>query len=117
MIVKRKPILLYFHGFNTDLKKDDIYRWLIKYLPEFNDFCNYMIDHYSLKISRIEANNAILKKYENEQENNQLKNFISSWNNIYKDANLYNGKEVEQKSLSSNDKIILFLNDKKKSYK
>ena len=35
MIVKRKPILLYFHGFNTDLKKDDIYRWLIKYLPEF----------------------------------------------------------------------------------
>ena len=35
MIVKRKPILLYFHGFNTDLKKDDIYRRLIKYLPEF----------------------------------------------------------------------------------
>lgn len=35
MIVKRNPILLYFHGFNTDLKKDDIYRWLIKYLSEF----------------------------------------------------------------------------------
>ena len=84
----------------------------IKNLIKINEFCNYMIDHYSLKISRIEANNAILKKYENEQENNQLKDFISSWNNIYKDANLYNGKEVEQKSLSSNDKIIHFLNDK-----
>ena len=35
MTVKRKPILLYFHGFNTDLKKDDIYRWLIRYLSEF----------------------------------------------------------------------------------
>ncbi len=35
MKVLRKPCLLYFHGLLTDLREDNIYRWLIKYLPEF----------------------------------------------------------------------------------
>lgn len=35
MTVLRKPHFLYFHGLLVDLKKDDIYRWLVKYFPEF----------------------------------------------------------------------------------
>ena len=86
----------------------------LKYFYNFNEFCNYMLDHYSYKISRdkaskISLNDLKLKDYTDIQFNN----FCTSWNEIYKDAKEYKGNLVNQKTLNENDKLIYFLNDDK----
>ena len=87
----------------------------MKYLPNFNEFINYMIDNYSFKISRDDAKNRILEKeeiFKKENFSEKFNNFINSWNNIKNDAIKYKCRpEMEIKSLSKKDSLSYFLND------
>ena len=89
---------------------------LLKYLPEFNEFSNLMIDIYSYKISRAEASNMIL---ENEEiyRNNQggfkdsSDNFINNWERIRPYAIKYDDQDLKPISLKSEMSLDYFLND------
>ena len=94
---------------NSNVKK-------LKYLPDFNEFNNYMIDYYSFRVSREEAKDKILKQEElftqQNFENRLFKNFLKSWNKIKKNATKYKDyPEMGVKDLTSEDKLIYFLND------
>ena len=57
-------------------------KFLIKYLPDFNDFCNYMIDYYSYQVTRKYASEKKIKDeelYKDENFKEKLENFISDW--------------------------------------
>ena len=87
----------------------------LKYLPDFNEFTNYMIENYSFRISREEAKRRVLKDEEIYKSNifkEKFKKFISSWNEIKTEAKKYKCRpEMEVKNLDHNDKLIYFLND------
>jgi len=53
---KKYPIISYY------LREDNPEKFLIKYLPKFNNFSNFMIEHYSYKISREDAAKRIIKE-------------------------------------------------------
>ena len=53
---KKYPIITYY------LREDNPEKFLIKYLPNFNNFSNFMIDYYSYKISREDAAKRIIKE-------------------------------------------------------
>ena len=86
----------------------------LKYLPIFNEFTNLMVNYYSFNITREDSktiricDQTILN---NEGFNDILDTFISSFNKIKDKAKEYNKKELEEKTLSSNDKLAYFLND------
>ena len=101
------PLLNQIISNESQLKK-------IKYLNDINEFCNYMIDYYSFKISREKANETSLKDIEfKDFTNEQLTKFCNAWKEIYKYAEDYKGNKINQKELSDNDKLIYFLNDNK----
>ena len=87
----------------------------MKYLPDFNEFTNYMVDNYSFKISRDDAKNRILEKeeiFQNENFFNKFNNFINSWDNIKKEAIKYKCRpEMKIKNLCKEDTLSYFLND------
>jgi len=86
----------------------------IKNLIDINEFCNYMIDSYSFKISRETANETCINdeiKYDFPED--QLDKFLKAWENIYIDIQNFKGDEVYISKLSKNDKLIKFLNDDK----
>ena len=87
----------------------------MKYLLPFNEFVNYMVENYSLKISRDDAKKKILENeeiYQNEEFKKKFYNFIKAWNQIKNDAKKYQcRKEMPIKDLSEKDKLIYFLND------
>ena len=87
----------------------------LSYLPAFIDFTNYMIDNYSLKISREKAKERPLEKEEivNEAEfTKKFENFIKSWNEIKSEAIKYKCRpEMPVKDLTIQDKLISFLMD------
>ena len=86
-------------------------------LEKYNGFCNFMVDNYSFKITRDEANNKKLKeediyKQRTKQKKNIFKDFFESWNKIYNYATKYKTNDLkEPKELKENDNLIYFLND------
>ena len=65
----------------VDIKEKE----LIKYLPVFNKFTNFMIDNYSYKISREEASHILIKDEENYKNNQSgFKDMFNKFKNIWK---------------------------------
>ena len=86
----------------------------LKYLAPFNAFTNYMIEEYSYKISREDANEKTLENEPifREIETNKFKPFIKAWENIYKEATKYRCRNIlTPKQLKKSDKLIYFLID------
>ena len=86
---------------------------LLKYLPKYNKFLNYMINHYSYKISRKEANN---KKLKDEpifkDKENDLNEFIKVWMLIKGYVTQYQCHQMEvQDILNDRMPLINFLVD------
>ena len=84
---------------------------------EFNDFCNFMINNYSYKVSRDEASNKLIKDEEN-YKNNQIgfKDMFNKFKNIWKVmkpyATKYEGKDdMPEIDLDENKSLAHFLND------
>jgi len=90
---------------------------LIKNLPEFNEFENFMIDYYSYKISREEASNRLLKDEEIYKNNPQkflekLNRFKEIWSELKPYATKYGCREeMSPIDLDENKSIAHFLND------
>lgn len=90
---------------------------LIKNLPEFNEFENFMIDYYSYKISREEASNRLLKDeeiYKNNQQKflEKLNRFKEIWSELKPYATKYGCREeMPPIDLDENKSIAHFLND------
>jgi len=86
----------------------------IKNLLYINEFCNYMIDSYSFKISRETANGTCINDEINDDfPEDQLSKFLLAWENIYPDVQNFKKDTENIKKLSTNDKLIKFLNDDK----
>ena len=87
----------------------------LKFLPDFNEFSNLMLEEYSFKISREDASKRSLneeKIYKNENFRKKLKAFLKVWNEVKDDATkLGCREEMSIKSLSDTDKLKFFLND------
>ena len=116
---KRKYPLL-----NAYLIQENKEKELIKYLPEFNEFVNFMIDNYSYKISREEASKILLKDeeiYKNNQKGfrdlfNKFRDKI--WCNLEPYAIKYNkNEEMPPIDLDENKSLDYFLNDDGEMYK
>ena len=74
----------------------------LKYLPDINNFCNYLINKFSHKISRKEANNKEISHNDFGINQNLFEKFLNSWNKL-------NDKKI---SLSKDSPLINFLIDK-----
>ena len=89
----------------------------LQYLPNFNEFSNYMIDYYSFKISREDAKTRVLNSEPIFRENGfdrKFDNFKKSWKSIKKKATKYKfHHEMEEKTFENNEKLIYFLTDDK----
>ena len=102
---------------NYALIEENKFKNLIKFLPDFNKFINFMIDNYSYKISREEASNMKLKDQEIYQNNqhgfkNMFQKFIKIWDKIKEYAIKYkNYPDMEIISLDENKTLDYFLND------
>ena len=102
---------------NYSLIEENKFKNLIKYLPDFNKFINFMIDNYSYKISRKEASKMILKEQEIYQNNqggfkNMFKKFIKIWDKIKEYAIKYKcHPDMEVISLDENKTLDFYLND------
>ena len=102
------PLLFQYLKDNPDIYK-------MKYLPAYNVFVNYMVDYYSFRISRDDAKNRSLNNepiYTEKSFSNKLNNFTKAWNAIKSEAVKYKCRPImKKKDLSSNDKLVYFLND------
>ena len=102
------PLLRQYLLDNPDTKK-------IKYLPNFNEFTNYMVEKYSFKISREEAKKKILKYESIVKEKGfdvKFNNFIKAWDEIKSEAIKYKCRpEMAPKTLKQGDQLSYFLND------
>ena len=87
----------------------------LKFLPDFNEFSNLMLEEYSFKISREDASKRSLNEeniYKNENFRKKLQTFLKVWNEVKNDAiKLGCREEMNVKSLSDTDKLKFFLND------
>ena len=112
---QKKESLIKYPLLTQLLYEPEIYK--MKYLQNFNEFTNYMIDHYSYKISRKEAKKKILEKeniYKDLEFKNKYLNFLKAWDEIKNDVRKYKyHPNMPIKSLKSSDKLIYFLNDNK----
>ena len=111
---------------NKIINEDDIYRKeiyykeskenLLKYLPEFNEFSNLMIDMYSYTISRKEASQMILGNEDIYKTNHggfkdSSDNFIKIWEKIKTYATKFDEEILNPISLKSDLSLDYFLND------
>ena len=105
---EKYPLLNQLIAGNPSVKK-------LKNLPAFNDFTNYMVEHYSFKISREDAKTKKLSNMEIIKEpefNHKFKNFLKSWEEIKSEAKKYKCRpQMPVKNLSIDDILICFLND------
>ena len=98
------------------IKEENPEKFLIKYLPEFNEFCNFMIDYYSYKISREDAAKRDLKDedlFKNDPKfKDKLKKFVNIWDKIKQYAIKFACRdEMPVINLNENQKVACFLND------
>ena len=98
------------------LKEENPEKFLIKYLPEFNEFCNFMIDYYSYKISRDEAERRKIKDeeiYRNDEKFQQkFKSFTKKWKKLKPYSIKYGCRdEMPPIDLNDNQPVAYFLND------
>ena len=109
---KIKYPLLY--EYIKEQNKDSNVRKLF-YLYYYNEFCNYMIDYYSYKISREEAKNSTLENeliFKDKSFSIKFNNFCACWKAIGKEAVIYQKIKLEEKKeYTKSDKLIYFLND------
>ena len=109
---EKKYPLLYYSLIDKNNNKE-----LIRYLPEFNDFINFMIDKYSYKISRDEASKMILKEqdiYKNNQQGfkKKFEKFIEIWDKIKNFAVKYKcNPDMLPENLDEDKTLDYFLND------
>ena len=107
----KNPLLASY--INQDIDKINI----LKYLPDFNEFVNFMIDNYSYKISRKEASKKILKDeeiYKNNVDNfrDKFNKFKKIWKIIKPHAIKYGCREeMPPIDLDENQTLAYFLND------
>ena len=73
---KKYPIMTIYLLFHNKERE------LIKYLPEFNEFTNFMINYYSYKISREEASQKLIK--DEEIYKNNIRGFKDMFNKFKK---------------------------------
>ena len=105
------PLIYYFISNYQKLK-------MLKYLPAFNEFTNYMTDYYSFKVSREEAKNRTLENEEivkDKEFNIKFKNFVDAWEHIKSYAVKYRCRENMniKNEFTVKDKLSYFLNDDK----
>ena len=109
---ERKYPLLTSYLINENPQKD-----LIKYLPEFNDFVNYMIDNYSYKISREEASKKKIKDEEIYKSKDKVfKDMFNKFKKIWQHLKPYATKfgcrdEMDEINLDEELPLANFLND------
>ena len=109
---ERKYPLLTSYLIKENKEKD-----LIKYLPEFNEFINFMIDNYSYKISREEASKKLLKEEEIYKNNvrgfkDMFNKFKEIWPHLKKYAVKFGCKDdMPPIDLDENKSLAHFLND------
>ena len=90
---------------------------LIKFLPDFNEFVNLMIDTYSYKISREDASKKILKEeeiYKNNQQKflKKFDKFKKIWVHLKPFSIKYGCRdEMPPVDLDENKSLAYFLND------
>ena len=97
---------------------------VMKYLERYNEFCDLMIDNYSFKITREEAQKQKLKsqkiyktlteednKNKKNKQNNIFSDFFEIWKNIKDKAIEYQSNKLPIKELNDNDYLAYFLND------
>ena len=102
------PLLSQFLFYEPNVK-------YLKFLPDINEFSNFMINKYSNKITREYAKENILKSKEISDDNEHFKKFINAMNKMKK----YNVNYKDWKNMKweidnlkdNNNKIIYFLND------
>ena len=104
---------LLFKYLSEDKKDSNLKK--MQYLPNFNEFSNYMTDYYSFNISREEAKNKELRSepiFEEAGFDRKFVNFKKSWKVIKKKATKYKFHQImDEKTLEDNDKLIYFLTD------
>ena len=88
----------------------------LEYLPAFNDFTNYMVNHYSFKIGREDARERVLEEepiYKEEGFHKKFNEFLIAWDHIKKDARKYQCRPIMElkKEFTKKDKLISFLNN------
>ena len=106
------PLLTSYISVNNDNKTLK----LLKILPGFNEFVNFMIDNYSYNLSREEASTKILKEeeiYKNNQNFKQkFEQFKKNWKYLKPFAIKYGCKpEMPPIDLDENKSLAYFLND------
>ena len=69
---KKYPLINQFLKGNKDIQK-------LEYLPAFNRFTNYMVDYYSVKISREDARKRVLEQEEIFKEKVLIKCLLILW--------------------------------------
>ena len=90
---------------------------LLKELPKYNNFVNLMINKYSYKISRSEANTKklndedIYKNNENNFRSKTLKDFLDAWNQTQKYNIQYKCHIMEEEYLTEKSPLSHFLID------
>ena len=108
---KKYPLLNIYLVNNNEEKE------LIKYIPDMNEFVNFMIDNYSYKITREEASEKLIKDEEIYKENirgfkEMFNKFINIWKKLKPYATKYGCRdEMPQIDLDENQKLAYFLND------
>ena len=61
----------------------------MKYLSEFNELTNYMVDNYSFKLSREHSKKQFFKDriiFNEKEFKNKFDNFLNAWNKIKSDV-------------------------------
>ena len=91
-------------------------KFLIKYLPDFNDFCNYMIDYYSYQVTREYASEKKIKDEEifrnDENFKQKFDTFVENWQNLKEyETNFSFKEEMPVINLNENTPLAYFLLD------
>ena len=87
-------------------------------LEKYNGFCNFMVDYYSFKVTRDDANNKKLKdeniyKQITKEKKNIFKEFFEIWKKIKENAIKYKSNDLKAvKEMKEEDTLTYFLNDK-----
>ena len=99
------PLISQLLADNDNIKK-------LKYLPDINEFSNFIIDYYSNKITREEAKNKILDEKLLKKIENKFNKFKSAVKEIKGDVSFYKSlKKIKYKELEKETPLIYFFND------